>query len=88
METRTPITKAILLKYGFKREVVRNLNDESDSKMLVLYRKGDIAVGYDYGWGVYEMGFDKTTFAFPIETWEDLVNGMNNIGLAMIMAKQ
>ena len=56
--------------------------------MLVLYRKGDIAVGYDYGWGVYEMGFDKTTFAFPIETWEDLVNGMNNIGLAMIMAKQ
>lgn len=82
------ISIELLESNGFRREEWGNPNNESDSKVLVLYRKGNIAVGYDYGWGVYEMGFDKPTLAFPIQTWEDLIEGMNNRGLAMVMKKE
>ncbi len=82
------ITIELLEKSGFYREKWRNPNNESDSRVLLLYRKGEIAVGYDYGWGIYEMGHGIPTFTYPIQTWEDLIDGMSNRGLAIDMSKQ
>lgn len=78
------ITKQLLLDNGFKQTMVRNPNDESDPRMLEIFQKNGIAVGFmDVCWFIYDMGFDKPTIKGTASTWEELLDGMNNVGLAL-----
>lgn len=78
------ITQKLLLDNGFKQIMVKNPNDESDHKMLMLFKKNEIAVGFNgMCWDVYNMGFDIPTITGTVLTWEEIKDGMNNVGLAL-----
>lgn len=84
MERQTLITKERLVQLGFRPVPYRNMNDDSDTKVLVVYQKGETAI-MNFGpcWLVCETGFGPLLIKEPISTMEELIEGMNTHGLAL-----
>lgn len=84
MGRQTLITKEKLVQLGFRPVLYRNVNDDSDTRELVVYQKGEIAL-MNFGpcWLVCETGFGPLLIKEPISTIEELIAGMNSHGLAL-----
>ncbi len=84
MGKQTLIKKEFLEQLGFRPVSYMNINDDSDTRVLVVYQKGEIAL-MNFGpcWLVYETGFGPLLIKEPILTMEELIEGMNTHGLAL-----
>lgn len=84
MGKQTLIKKEFLEQLGFRPVSYMNINDDSDTRVLVVYQKGEIAL-MNFGpyWIVCETGFGGLLLKEVIMTVEELINGMNTQGLAL-----
>ena len=84
MEKQTLINKELLEQLGFSPVPYMNFNDDSDTRVLVVYQKGEIAL-MNFGpyWIVCETGFGELLLKEVITTVEELIEGMNTHGLAL-----
>ena len=72
------------IKNGFVQQKRKNPSDESSSKELVFYEKGEIAVTPDVtGWCVCQNNMNLTPVSGIIFTMEELLEGMKKLGLAL-----
>ena len=84
MENKTLIKEEILVQLGFSPVLYRNMNDDSDTRVLVVYQKGEIALmNFGPSWIVCETGFGGLLLKEVITTVEELIEGMNTHGLAL-----
>ena len=86
MENATPITSELLIENGFIPQKQTNPADESSTKEIIFFVKGEISVYHDgMGWRICHLGFNQPGDSGPIQTMEELLAGMKNLRLGIIM---